>query len=75
MVILVVSDCQTKATRLRHLLAQNGCDCPLANVLPIDAAANAVSCFYPKPDLILFVLSDDAQCCHDALEHLRTIGR
>ncbi len=74
MVILVVSDCQTKATRLRHLLAQNGCDCPLANVLPIDAAANAVSCFYPKPDLILFVLSDDAQRCHDALEHLRELS-
>ncbi len=74
MVILVVSDCQTKATRLRHLLAQNGCDCPLANVLPIDAAASAVSCFYPKPDLILFVLSDDAPRCHDALEHLRELS-
>src|SRR6202044_1481767 len=47
---------------------------PLANVLPIDAAANAVSCFYPKPDLILFVLSDDAQRCHDALEHLRDVS-
>ena len=74
MVILVVSDCQTKATRLRHLLAQNGCDCPLANVLPIEAAANAVSCFYPKPDLILFVLSDDAERCHAALEHLRELS-
>ncbi|HEV7999396.1 MAG TPA: P-loop NTPase [Planctomycetaceae bacterium] len=74
MVILVVSDCQTKATRLRHLLAQNGCDCPLANVLPIEAAANAVSCFYPKPDLILFVLSDDVGRCHDALEHLRELS-
>jgi pilus assembly protein CpaE len=74
MVILVVSDCQTKATRLRHLLAQNGCDCPLANVLPIESVANAVTCFYPKPDLILFVLSDDAARCHDALEHLRELS-
>ncbi len=74
MVILVVSDCPTKATRLRHLLAQNGCDCPLANVLPIEAAANAVTCFYPKPDLILFVLSDDVGRCHDALEHLRELS-
>jgi pilus assembly protein CpaE len=74
MVILVISDCQTKATRLRHLLAQNGCDCPLANVLPIEAAASAVTCFYPKPDLVLFVLSDDSSRCHDALEHLRELA-
>ncbi|HXY33711.1 MAG TPA: P-loop NTPase [Planctomycetaceae bacterium] len=74
MAILVVSDCQTRATRLRHLLAQNGCDCPLANVLPIEAAANAVSCFYPKPDLILFVLSEDNERCHAALGHLRELS-
>jgi pilus assembly protein CpaE len=46
----------------------------LANVLPIEAAASAVSCFYPKPDLILFVLSDDAERCHAALEHLRELS-
>jgi pilus assembly protein CpaE len=74
MVILIVSDCQTKATRLRHLLAQNGCDCPPSNVLPVEAAANAVSCFYPKPDLILLALSDDATRCHEALEHLRELS-
>jgi pilus assembly protein CpaE len=74
MVILVVSDCQTKATRLRHLLAQNGVDCPLANVMPIETAANSVSCFYPKPDLILFVLSDDTERCHAALEHLHELS-
>jgi pilus assembly protein CpaE len=74
MVILVVSDCQIKATRLRHLLAQNGVDCPLSNVLSIEAAASAVSCFYPKPDLILFVLSDDVDRCHDAVEHLRELS-
>jgi pilus assembly protein CpaE len=74
MVILIVSDCQIKATRLRHILARNGCECPASSVIPIEAAANAVSCFYPKPDLVLFVLSDDARRSQDAVQHLRELS-
>jgi pilus assembly protein CpaE len=70
MVILVVSDCQTKATRLRQTLAQTGNECPHSNVISIDAAASAMSCFYPKPDLILFILADDSRRCYEALQHL-----
>lgn len=70
MVILVVSDCQTKATRLRQTLAQTGYECPHSNVISIDAAAGAMSCFYPKPDLILFILNDDSRRSYEALRHL-----
>jgi len=74
MVILLVSDCQTKATRLRHLLAQNGYECPLGNVVPVEAAESTASCFYPKPDLILFVLSNDIERSQAALHHLHELS-
>jgi pilus assembly protein CpaE len=70
MVILVVSDCQTKATRLRQTLARTGYECPHSNVISIDAAAGTMSCFYPKPDLILFILADDNLRSFEALQHL-----
>jgi pilus assembly protein CpaE len=59
MTILIASDCQTKATRLRHHLTLNGYDCPFTNVVPIDAARQAASSLQPQPDLIVFVLSQD----------------
>jgi pilus assembly protein CpaE len=70
MVILVVSDCQIKATRVRKTLAQTGLECPHSNVISIDAAAGTTSCFYPKPDLILFILADDSLRSYEALRHL-----
>lgn len=74
MVILVVSDCQTKATRIRQTLAQTGYECPHSNVISIDAAAGAMSCFYPKPDLILFNLADDTRRSCEALRHLAQLA-
>jgi pilus assembly protein CpaE len=70
MVIMVVSDCQTRATRIRQTVAQTGYECPPSNVISIDAAAGAKSCFYPKPDLILFILADDSRRSCEALQHL-----
>ena len=56
MAILIASDCQTRATRLRHHLTQNGYDCPFNNVVTIDAARQAAASNQPQPDLIVFVL-------------------
>jgi pilus assembly protein CpaE len=68
---LIASDCQTKATRLRHHLTQNGHDCPFANVVAIDAAPQAASSIQPQPDLIVFVLSQDDERALAVLRHLR----
>jgi pilus assembly protein CpaE len=71
MAILIASDCQTRAARLRHRLTQNGYDCPFANVVSIDAARHAATSSQPQPDLIVFVLSQDDDRVLAALGHLR----
>jgi pilus assembly protein CpaE len=71
MAILIASDCQTKATRLRHHLTQNGHDCPFTHVVAIDAARQAASSIQPPADLIVFVLSQDDDRTLTVLRHLR----
>ena len=71
MAILIVSDCQTKATRLRHHLTQSGYDCSLANVVAIDAARQVASSVRPQPELIVFVLSQDHDRALTVLRQLR----
>ncbi len=71
MVIVLISDCQVKATRLRHLLAQNGYDCPQGAVVPLEAVENQAWCFHPKPDLILLVLSHDVERSAATIQRLR----
>jgi pilus assembly protein CpaE len=72
MVILLVSDCQTRATRLRHILEQSGFECPLSNVVPIEGAMNAAATMQPNPALILFVvLSHDGERAQSAVRQLR----
>jgi pilus assembly protein CpaE len=70
MAILIASDCQTKATRLRHHLTQNGHDCPFNNVVTIEAARHAAT-GQPQPELIVFVLSQDDDRALAALRQLR----
>jgi pilus assembly protein CpaE len=70
MAILIASDCQTKATRLRHHLTQNGLDCPFANVVTIDAARQAATA-EPQPELIVFVLFQDDDRALAILRNLR----
>jgi pilus assembly protein CpaE len=70
MAILIASDCQTKATRLRHHLTQNGLDCPFANVVTIDAARQAATA-EPQPELIVFVLFQDDDRALALLRNLR----
>jgi pilus assembly protein CpaE len=69
--ILIASDCQTRATRLRHHLTQNGYDCPFNNVVTIDAARQAAASNQPQPDLIVFVLPQDDDRSLALLRHLR----
>jgi pilus assembly protein CpaE len=71
MVILIVSDCQAKATRLRHLLAQSGYDCPFANVVPTEAAESIAGGSGARPDVILVVLAQDAERTHAAIARIR----
>jgi pilus assembly protein CpaE len=70
MAILIASDCQNRASRLRQHLAQNGYDCPFSNVVTIDAARQAAISRQPQPDLIIFVLAQD---CERSLALLRAL--
>jgi pilus assembly protein CpaE len=70
MAILIASDCNTKATRLRHHLTQNGHDCPFANVVTIEVARQAATS-QPQPELIVFVLSQDDDRALALLRQLR----
>jgi pilus assembly protein CpaE len=71
MVILLFSDCPTMIGRLRHLLAQGGYDCPLKNVLSIQAGLSEISAGLAKPDLVIFVSPPDPEFGPIALRKLR----
>jgi pilus assembly protein CpaE len=71
MVILIVSDCQVRATRLRHVLQLNGSVCPLANVVPFETVTSADSAVQLKPDVILVVLAADPDRSQAVVMRLR----
>jgi len=52
MVILLASDCPIKAARLRQALERSGYNCPLGNVVPVNAVAKAQQ----APDAVVVVL-------------------
>ncbi len=71
MAILIASDCQTRANRLRHHLTQTGHDCPFANIVSLDAARQAVSSSQLQPELIVFVLAPGDDRALTILRQLR----
>jgi pilus assembly protein CpaE len=69
--ILLVSDCQPTASRVRLALAHGGYDCPLNNVVSVDGAISAAATIHPKPELVLFVLPRDTDRSRFVLRWLR----
>ena len=67
MLILLGCDCQIKAARLRQALERSGYDCPLGNVVPVDAVARRL----PRPDLLLIVLPADHEQALATLNRIR----
>jgi pilus assembly protein CpaE len=69
--ILLVSDCQATASRVRHYLADGGYDCPLTNVVSVESALRAAADIRPKPELVLVVLPDNSDRSRNVLRRLR----
>jgi pilus assembly protein CpaE len=67
MLILLACDCPIKAARLRQALERLGYDCPLGNVVPVEAAGNARQ----KPDLLILVLPAEQEQAHAVVKRLR----
>ena len=73
MAILIASDCQAKAARVLHHLTHNGYECPLSNIVSIDAVKDAASSRASPPDLIIFILSNHDERTIGILRQLREI--
>jgi pilus assembly protein CpaE len=69
--ILIASDSQTKAARIRNHLLQDGYDCPLTSVVPVDAVRQNAAAIHPKPDLVVLILSQEHDRALATLRHLR----
>ncbi len=75
MLTVIVSDNQTAAVKLRHLLEQHGHECPLRNIVSIDAAPASIQAMSTPPDVVVFVLLAPAERCEEGLRSLRALQR
>lgn len=71
MQILIASDNHTMATKLRHILAHRGFECPVGNVASLEDAKGMLRAANRDPDLVLLVLPDDAERSRDELRVFR----
>jgi pilus assembly protein CpaE len=71
MIIFLVSECATAVSRLRHLLSQGGHECPFNHVSSYETAPEAVAAAQPKPDLIVVVISGDAERALETVGQIR----
>lgn len=74
---LIVSDSPAASTQLRRALAAHGHECPLSQVVPLDAAASASSASRGPIDLLLIVLPRERERSLQIVRSLRpaTAGR
>jgi pilus assembly protein CpaE len=67
LVIVLACNCPNKAARLRQALERSGYNCPLGNVVSVDAAGKA----HHKPDLLLVVLPADYEQAQADVKQVR----
>jgi pilus assembly protein CpaE len=67
MMIVLACDCPNKAARLRQALERCGYNCPLGNVVTVDAAGKASH----KPDILLVVLPGDYEQVEPTIRRVR----
>lgn len=67
MMIALACDCPNRAARMRQALERSGYNCPLGNVVSIDAAGRVLH----RPDLALVVLPTDHEQAHAAVKRVR----
>jgi pilus assembly protein CpaE len=67
MVIVLACDCPAKAARLRQALERSGYNCPLGNVVAVEAAGKASH----KPDVVLVVLTADHEQAQADIKRVR----
>jgi len=67
MMIALVCDCPSKAARRRQTLERSGYNCPLGNVVAIEAAGKVSH----RPDLALVVLPAEHEQAHAAVKRVR----
>jgi pilus assembly protein CpaE len=73
MIIFLVSECATAVSRLRHLLSQSGHDCPVNHVASYETAPDAAATAQPRPNLIILVISGEAERALETLRQLRRV--
>jgi len=72
--VLVASDDQAMAQRVRAVMVENGADCPAGHLVPLDSAADRSGLVHPE--LLVFVMPSDWQAGLSALHEIRnTIPR
>jgi pilus assembly protein CpaE len=71
MLCLIASDTQGIASEVRRALLERGGECPLANLVSIDSAAEAAARMEREPDVVFFAVNGDADRCLAAVEAMR----
>lgn len=72
MVIVIVSDCPAKATKIRQALGQKGYECPTSRILSSEGALEQVGQKKLQPDLMLVAIAQKREQTVDLLRQLRS---
>lgn len=75
MLTLIASDDQSLTARLRQALVQHGSECPITNIVSLDAAADAIAEMKSQPDVVVLVLDSSDERNRVVLEQIRVCFR